>query len=109
MEQTTTYTLLSKTGEENPEIIHIGAFDDKEKIYKFIEDCGWDLDGCSTVMGDIDEVVETDDLDYIIIENKVNEIHEIIIHESDEEDELEKDEMYIREVNRLMEMESDKD
>ncbi|WP_394524268.1 hypothetical protein ACF0HT_14230 (plasmid) [Staphylococcus xylosus] len=87
MEQTTTYTLLSKTREENPKIICMGAFDDKDKIYKFIEDCGWDLNLCSTVMGDIDEVVETDDLDYIIIENKVNEIHEILIHEFDEEDE----------------------
>lgn len=107
MKQTTTYTLLSAKDEVIPKITHMGVFDDKDKVFKAIEDCGWNLDLCATVWDVRDEVVETGDgIDYIIIENKMNEINDFVIQEIEDDevdDEKELDDEYIRRVNSLLE------
>lgn len=61
----TVYTLLTKQGLQ---VKHIGTFDNKDKIYNAINE---NLDECGSVMVAGREIIESDDYEYIIIENEV--------------------------------------
>ena len=65
MDNLKVYTLLSKAGLH---VNYIGTFDNKDRIYNAINE---NLDECSFVMGAGREIIEADDYDYIIIENKI--------------------------------------
>lgn len=59
------YTLLTKQGLQ---VKYIGTFDNKDKIYNAINE---NLDECGSVMVVGREIIESDDYEYIIIENEV--------------------------------------